>query len=330
MASLNGIIIKAIFCCLAFIFLIQKTDGQEQKTIKYAIEFSTDNDALAIWDNLDRYYTFGVGPKFYLKSEKLIGFENLFSKKENYFFEFGVRSEGYTPTRQSYTTQETKSDSLSFERPFAGLLYGTIGATYTFKRSFIKTELLLGIMGPSSYAQEIQNWLHSQLPDSDEVEGWEYQIPDQAIININIRGAYDFLPEADWFDIYASAETRIGNLYIDATPSLGIRLGKFEPLSKSTVFGNALIAPLKVKEFFLRSSISGTFTAFNGTAQGNLFNRDFVYAVDDLSHYHTTISNGIYITFNKVSLGYDNIITFGKVNKDAQHIFGRLDFRYRF
>jgi hypothetical protein len=265
-----------------------------------------------------------------LKSQKLIGLEKLFSNKENYFFEFGIRSEGYTPTRQSYPKIETKSDTLSFERPFAGLLYGTAGTTYTFKRSFVKTELLIGIMGPSAYAKEIQDWLHSQLPDSDEVEGWEYQIPDQAIINFNVSGAYDFLPESTWFDVYATAEARLGNLYIDATPSLGIRLGKYESLSQSTLFGNTLLAPLQVKEFFFRSSISGTFTAFNGTAQGNLFNRDFEYVVNNLSHFHTTISNGIYIAFKHISLGYDNIFTFGKVNKGVQHIYGRIDFRYRF
>lgn len=330
MISSKYINIQVLFFSLIQGFLIQKIASQEQKPIKYAVEISSDNDAFALWDNSDRYYTFGVGPKFYLKSEELIGLEKLFSTKENYFFEFGMRSEGYTPTRQSYDKIEVKSDTLSFERPFAGLLYGTVGATYTFERSFIKTELLAGIMGPSSYAREIQDWLHSQLPDSDEVEGWEYQIPNQAIINFNVRGAYDFLPEATWFDIYAAAEARLGNLYIDATPSLGIRFGEFEALSQSTVFGNTLIAPMQVKEFFFRSSISATFTAFNATAQGNLFHRDFEYAVDDLSHFHTTISNGIYIAFKRISLGYDNIFTFGKVNKGAQHIYGRLDFRYRF
>ena len=210
------------------------------------------------------------------------------------------------------------------------MLYGTAGATYTFKQSFLKTELLAGIMGPSSYAREIQNWLHDQLPDSDEVEGWEYQIPDQAIVNINIKGAYDFHPNASWFDVYGAAEARLGTLYIDASPALGIRIGQFEALSQSTGFGNTLLAPLDVQEIFFRSSIATTFTAFNATAQGNLFNRDFEYEIDDLSHFHTTISNGIHIAFNKMSLGYDNIFTFGKVIKDTQHIYGRLDFRYRF
>ncbi|WP_345742937.1 lipid A-modifier LpxR family protein [Algibacter mikhailovii] len=303
--------------------------GQDDKEIKYALEISSDNDAFAIWENFDRYYTFGIGPKFYLKTEKLLGLQKLFKKKNDYFFEFGLRSEGYTPTRQSYDSTEP-SDSLSFDRPFAGLLYGTLKATYTFDQAFIKTEFLFGVMGPSAFAKEIQNWLHSQLPTSDEVEGWEYQIPDQAIINFNIQGTYSLRNIRDWFDIYASAEARLGNLYIDATPLIGLRIGKFMSLNKSTVFNNHLLAPLNVKEVFFRSSFAATFTAFNGTAQGNLFNNDFPYTLDSIHHFHTTLSNGIFIAFNKVSLGYDNIFTFGKVTKGSQHIYGRLNFRYRF
>ncbi|WP_136480078.1 lipid A-modifier LpxR family protein [Cognatitamlana onchidii] len=330
MFNYNIFIKISIFLCFCCATGIQNGYAQVDKTPRYAVEISSDNDAFALWDNLDRYYTFGIGPKFYLKTPHFLGLQNWFKKKNDYFFSFGLRSEGYTPTRQSYDGLTIASDSLSFERPFAGLLYGTLEANYIFKRSFVKTELLLGVMGPSAFAQEIQNWLHSQLPTSDEVEGWEYQIPDQVIINFNIQGAYTLHNFADWFDVYTSGEARFGNLYIDASPLIGLRIGKFESISKSSVFNNHLLAPLQVKEIFFRSSFAGTFALFNGTAQGNLFNNDFPYALDNINNFHTTISNGIFISFNRVSLSYDNIFTFGKVNKGAQHIYGKIDFKYRF
>lgn len=330
MLKLNNLVRVCTMLGLCYTLSITKASAQDNTPLKYAVEISSDNDAFALWGNLDRYYTFGIGSKFYLKTEKLLGLQKLFKHKTNYFFDFGLRSEGYTPTRQAYETSEILSDSLSFERPFAGLLYGTLQATYTFKHSFIKTELLLGIMGPSAFAQDIQNWIHKQLPDSDEVEGWEYQIPDQAIININTKGAYNLTYLAHWLNIYASAEARIGNLYIDATPLIGVRIGRFESISHSSLFNNHLLAPFKVKEIFFRSAFATTFTAFNGTAQGRLFNNDFPYALSSVNHVHTTFSNGIFIAFNKISMGYDNILTFGKVNKGAQHIYGRINFRYRF
>lgn len=304
--------------------------AQEKDSLKYAIEVSTDNDALGIWKNLDRYYTFGIGLKFYVKSEKFIGLEKLFKNKEDYFFDVELRSEGYTPTRNSFTKQEVENDSLEFERPFAGVLYSNLAATYTFKQSFIKTELLIGIMGPSAKAAEIQDWLHSKLPDSDEVKGWEFQIPDQALININVSGVYDFYPNSQIFDVFAMGEARLGNLYIDATPALGIRLGNFGSINQSSAFKNDILASINMREIYFKSTISTTFTAFNATAQGNIFGPKFKYALTDLSHIHSTLSNGVYITTKRFALGFENVFTFNKVNKNTSHIIGKFSFRYKF
>jgi hypothetical protein len=317
-----------IFSCT--IYLSNVLVAQEKESMKYGVEISTDNDAIGIWKNLDRYYSFGIGVKFYVKSKKFIGLENLFSNKEQYFFDIELRSEGYTPTRKSYTISEVQNDSLEFERPFAGLLFGTLGATYTFDRSFIRTELILGIMGPSAKTEEIQNWFHSQLEDSDEIEGWEFQIPDQALINLNVSGVYDFYPNSQVFDVFAMAEARLGNLYIDATPTLGIRLGKFGDISQSSAFKNDILASINMREIYLKSTISGTLTAFNGTAQGNLFGPEFKYAVKDLSHFHTTLSNGLYIATKRFIFSFENIFTFNKVNKRTTHIFGKATVRYKF
>jgi hypothetical protein len=304
--------------------------AQEKDSLNYIIEVSTDNDAFGIWKNFDRYYSFGMGVKFYIKSEKIIGLENLFSNKEQYFFDMELRSEGYTPTRKSYTTREVQNDSLMFERPFAGLLYSTIGATYSFKRSFIRTEFLIGIMGPSAKTEEIQNWFHSQLPDSDEIEGWEFQIPDQLLININVSGVYDFYPKSQVFDVFAMGEARLGNLYIDATPTLGIRLGKFGAITQTSALKNDILADINMREIYLKSTFSATITGFNGTAQGNLFGPEFKYAVKDLSHFHSTLSNGLYITTKRFALSFENIFTFNKVNKKTTHIFGKASLRYKF
>lgn len=315
---------------VTLVFCANVVISQNNLPYTNAISISTDNDALGIWENFDRYYTFGIGLDFYFKPQKFMGLEKLFTKKENHFFRFGLKSEGYTPTRYDLDFDDIPIDQLPYERPFAGLFFGTLESTYAFKRSFFKSELLLGVMGPSSYAKEIQDWLHDKLPDSHPLKGWEFQIPDQLIMNLNLLVAYDFFPNATTFDVFAMGQARLGNLYIDATPTIGLRVGKFASLNKTSGLNNGLIASKDVQEIYFKSTFSATASAFNGTAQGNLFGDNFQHAVNELSYFYTSMTHGVFITGKRYSAGFDNVFSFGKVNKNARHIYGRLNFNYRF
>lgn len=311
-------------------FLRPSIFGQEKEEYKFQLEASTSNDAFIVWENFDRYYTYGAGFKLRFKSKRLLGLEKLFPKKTNYFFSAGFRSEGYTPTRKPITISTFSEDTFNFERPFAGLLFGTFSAHYTFNETYVQTELFLGIMGPSAYSRNIQDWIHDYITDDDLIDGWQYQIPDQVIFNINLSGAQHIYTNNKWLDIYAHGEIRLGNLYVDATPLLGFRFGKFAPITKSSAFGNGLLASKNVKEFFIRSTFSVTAVGFNGTAQGNMFNDQYDYKIDDLSHFHATMSHGLFYAGNRFSAAFDHVFTFGKVNQRVRHIYGRFIFNYRF
>lgn len=312
-------------CCL-----FNRITAQEKNTFKYAIELSTDNDALAIWENLDRYYTFGIGAKFYFRSDSFLGLERILSKKKNYFFDVELRSEGYTPTEKSYPEEEVLDEDFQFERPFAGLLFGVLGANYTFDRYYLRSELLLGVMGPASGAAEIQNWIHAKLPTSGLVEGWKYQLPNQLIANFNLKLTYDLTPNASLVDVFAASEARLGNLYIDFTPTIGVRIGKFNAIATSTGFNNDILAEIPLREIYFMSSVSGTIAAYNATAQGNIFGPKYEYASDSISNFHSTITNGVYISGKRYGISFKHIITHGKVVPNERHMYGILGLRYRF
>ena len=320
------------FCFGSFLSLVCSLPSfaQEASEYKYALGFTSDNDAYVTFENRDRYYTFGAGIFFALRPERFMGLERKFSKKKDYFFRFRIQSEGYTPTKKVVTAREVEQDSIFFDRPFAGVLYGALEGTYAFERSFLKAEVLLGIMGPSALTREMQDWVHENITGDGIFDGWAYQVPDQIILNFRVSGVYDLLPDTRGFDVFAMGSARLGNLHVDATPSLGLRLGKFGPLGQSSAFGNSLIASLGQKEVYLKSTVSATFTAFNGTAQGNLFRSDFEYAVEDMSLFHVEMTHGIYISGKRYMLGFDHIFNYNKVVKDTRHIFARIEFMYRF
>lgn len=304
--------------------------AQKKEDFKAAVVVSSDNDAFVFWQNSDQFYTFGAGIKTMIKSQRFLGLEKLFSQKKDYFFDFELRSEGFTSSNRYVSEIQVENDSIFFDRPFAGLLFGTTAATYTFEKSFIRGELLLGVMGPSSYAREIQDWVHSQITGDGLLDGWDFQIPDQLILNLNLTAYHDLIPFSEHFDVFTGANARMGNLYMDASPILGIRIGKFGPLATTTAFGNDLLSPGSLKEFYIKSTFSTTFTAFNGTAQGNLFKRDFEYAVEDLNQVHFSMSHGVYLKVRRYSLGFDHVFNYGKVIKGSRHVYGRIAFVHRF
>ncbi len=313
-----------------FLFCAAASFSQGSGDYRYALGFTSDNDAYVAIENRDRYYTFGAGLYFAFKPKRFLGLENTFTEKKNYFFRFRLQSEGYTPTKKVVTALEIEQDSIEFDRPFAGLFYGALEGTYVFERSFVKAEALVGIMGPSAMSKEMQDWVHENITGDGIFDGWAYQVPDQLIFNFQATMAYDLLPSGKWFDVFAMGNARVGNLHIDATPLLGLRIGKFGQLGQSSAFGNTLIAPAIQKEVFFRSTFSATATAYNGTAQGNLFTGGFEYAVQDMSHLHFGMTHGVYISGRRYALGFDHIFNFNKVVKGTRHIFARIEFIYRF
>lgn len=311
------------FCSMASLSI----SAQDSINFKNSFELISDNDAYIVLKNFDRYYSYGVGFRMAFRPKQFLGLQRLFPEKKNFFIDVQLKSEGYTPTEKRV---EEEQDSISFDRPFAGVLYGQLGASYTFDRSFIKAELLLGIMGPSALSRELQDWIHENITGDDRFNGWEFQVPDQLIFNLNLSGAYDFTPALRGFDVFAMGQARVGNLYIDAQPLLGIRIGKFGPLTTSSAFGNGVLATKRISEFYLRSTVSAALTLFNGTAQGNIFNSNFEYAVEDFNQFHTAMTHGIFFRKNRYSIGYDHVFTFGKVLKGVQHVYGRVILEYSF
>jgi hypothetical protein len=319
-------IASVFFCFLSS----QQLVAQENTDYRYSFELITDNDAYVAWQNSDQYYSFGVGMKMAFRPKRFLGLQGLLPNRQNFFIDIQLKSEGYTSSNKTVLPLEVEQDSVYFDHPFAGVLYGQLGANYTFTRSFVKARLLLGVIGPSAFARQLQDWIHENITEDGVLEGWEFQIPDQIIFNLDLIGTYDFMPETKGFDVYAKGHLRAGNLVIDARPLVGIRLGKFGPLTTSSPFGNGVLATKPISEFYLRSTVSAAFTLFNATAQGNLFDRDFEYAIKDFNQFHTAMSHGIFFRINRYSLGFDHIFTFGKSIKGVRHIYGRIHLEYTF
>ncbi len=74
-----------------------------------------------------------------------------------------------------------RKDLIENDRPYAGITYLSIGFHNRVYRRMDTLEVHLGVVGPHSYAEDVQKKVH-ELVDSDNPEGWDHQLKDEPVI----------------------------------------------------------------------------------------------------------------------------------------------------
>ncbi len=75
------------------------------------------------------------------------------------------------------------------DQPYAGVLY-LDSVVYARKERWAHAwQLRVGVVGPASQAENTQKWFH-QVSGSDEPMGWDYQLPNEPVINVGYTGTY--------------------------------------------------------------------------------------------------------------------------------------------
>jgi lipid A 3-O-deacylase len=128
-----------------------------------------------------------------------------------------------------YTPRDIESTELiEDDRPYAGITYVEIGFHRKFQKQMHTFGLCGGIVGPHSYAEEIQAKVH-ELLNSSEAKGWDQQLKDEPVINV----IYDYKRKLiayginDGFggDMIINAGGGIGTVKTYANVGLSVRYG---------------------------------------------------------------------------------------------------------
>jgi hypothetical protein len=128
-----------------------------------------------------------------------------------------------------YTPEDLeRRDLILDDRPYAGYTYLGVGIHRTTPKIMDSIELDIGIVGPHSYAEDVQEQLHQWI-GSEEPRGWENQLQDEFALELIYerkwrlvasrlgRGfGYDFIPHLG---------ARAGNVYIYANTGAELRFG---------------------------------------------------------------------------------------------------------
>lgn len=217
--------------------------AQVEKSINtgaFIIHF--DNDGLFFTDT-DQYYTNGfkvawISPdiKNYQKYTLLKWLPFVNKPEFKHAISISVGHNVYTP-------QDIKrSDLIKNDHPYAGILYFEIGIHSRSSRRMDTLEIDLGIVGPSSFASEIQKVSHKLL-NSPYPNGWQHQLKDEP--------AFEIIYERKWkvlksvinggfgLDLIPHLGGGLGNVYTYANAGVQFRFGWNLPDD----FGTSIIRP---------------------------------------------------------------------------------------
>jgi len=116
-------------------------------------------------------------------------------------------------TQQIYTPDDTSAHTPpANDRPYAGVLLGTLGLLRDGPDSRSLLALSLGLVGPDALAQSVQNGFHD-LIGQGHTDGWHSQLSDEPLL------------EATAARVWRLPLGHVGGLETDALPDLAAGLG---------------------------------------------------------------------------------------------------------
>ena len=175
------------FCAVGFVIQASAADSQ-------AITVTLENDVVTGSDN---NYTNGIGVTWVSRDLESYD-DDAFVSQWSGFWDFlpFVGDEGHTTYASWTVAQEMHtpddidiSDPPADDQPYAGLLYVDSVLYARSERWTHAWQLTLGVVGPASQADDVQDWFHD-LVGVDEPMGWDTQLPDEPIINLGYTAAH--------------------------------------------------------------------------------------------------------------------------------------------
>ena len=231
------------------------------KLFSTELSFTTDNDAFLLQKH-DAFYSNG----FFLKLAKS-----------------GERSgnkiiRSYELGQMIYTPLIRKTQSKAdIDRPYCGYLFLKYNqAKFLPKESILQYSAALGIVGPASLGEGMQNSYHKLLRYAPFL-GWEYQIRNAPGIDLGITYARTIWEDSSWIKLVPVGQLNLGTTFTNARLGMYTTLGFFEKNSNSALWnariGNHLEKKRKKNELFVYWFPQVILQGYNATVEGGLLDK---------------------------------------------------------
>lgn len=233
----------------------------------------------------------------------------------------------------------SRPELIKDDRPYAGYSYFGIALHSKTQNRLDSFELDIGIVGPDSFARDVQEKIHDLL-DSEEPKGWDNQLKNEPALGIVYERKYRVvqLGFGAWpeFDFIAHLGGAAGNVHTYINGGGEIRLGYNLPID----FGTGLIRPAGDASipaahrgkfpagFHLFGAVDGRGVARNIFLDGNTFTDSHEV---DKKPFVADLMVGASFHYKNVKITYSHVYQTKEFEEqeDAQ-IFGSISIAYTF
>jgi hypothetical protein len=307
-----------------------------------AFSFYFDND---LFYGTDRCYTGGgkivwrTGDIKDIKSKPLLRWMPFVKKPDfSHHLSFSVAENIFTPD------DIERGDIILDDRPFAGHLYLGMGIHSTGIRRMDTIEFNLGIVGPHSYAEDIQRFVHT-IMNARDPRGWKNQLKDELTLQLLFNRKWKLLstenPHGFGFDLIPHCGGGFGNVYIYSNAGVQARIGWNIPDG----FGTLIIRPGSDANIgFVNRNPNGPqgkkfgfhiFTVLDGQAvlrniflDGNTFKDS--HSIEK-KNFIADIMAGFGVKFGSLSISYAYVFWTKLFDNESQnHIFGSVNISFTY
>lgn len=302
---------------------------------KGALSVSLENDAFTI--NNDGHYTSGLEISYVSDSYM----PNWFYKAISWlpFYDLGDEARfSWSLGQKMFTPEDIKQESLIVnDRPYAGWLFTSIGLItekrYATARHVESLEIILGVVGPNSGAENTQRILHDYLGTA-EPKGWDNQLHDEYTADLRYRRAWLVPVIGKYVDVLPTAGFTFGTSQRFVEGGFGLRLGNNidsdygPPLIRPSITGSHYFRAERKFYWYLFAAVQGQYVDYNVFLDGN---RD--------GNSHSVVRNDwVGELQSGIVMGYDNWrLSLTSVRRSREFElqrepdkFGSITFSYRF
>ena len=238
-----------------------------------------------------------------------------------------------------YTPEDTTATQLLAEdRPYAGWLYMGFGlvANQGTKR-YDKLELEIGMVGPYSFAEDVQTFWHSLL-GLQVPQGWDNQLKNEpgAVLYYEQTRRFE-RQNIGWgldADVLPHFGGALGNVFTYGAVGVTLRIGSGleddfgPPRIRPSLPGGAYFLPGKGFNWYLFAGLEGRAVLYNIFLDGNTFTDS--HSVDKKT-FVGDLQAGLVFQWNRFRITYTQIFRTKEFDgQDDGDIFGSVSLSYQF
>jgi hypothetical protein len=306
---------KSVILFLLILFIYPVLSGEHEEPGQW-LKLRWAND---VFFQTDRYFSNGFYLEYYSEDTplSLIDFLHLPDQiLSRTFYGWAIEQNIYTPNDFNFNINQIT------DRPFASYLVLASRKVQTddFNQLITTSEIELGILGKYSGGEFIQNGIHSILPASSFVPGWDNQLQSEPVINYGVefeKGLLDF----QHILVSGYAGGKLGTPHTYATSGLRLRAGMIEDYLRHLDF-----APTTDWQGYFFAGAGAKLVLYNATIQGGIFNKNEEFNPPSLNPYVYQIEGGFNLSYKKLNFEIGVNYSSAEFQSGLNHLWGYLSF----